>query len=1202
MNWVQLTLLTSMLATLTVTTVNVRSIQDHKKRADVFSHISSLKSDIICIQECNLPHQQHYTELQQEWRFGGSVWSGSNIARADGVAILLRNPNIKIISTSTPVPGRLITATLKVNNSIVKIINVYAPTNQQERLTFFSKLRPVLLGNLPVVVAGDFNCALREEDRSRPRNDRSSRELASIIDEFALTDAGRDLVPHYTWVSSDGTSFSRIDLLLFSHHTTPINTVTAAVFFSDHRQLTTTFTFPAVRTKGKGLWKLNTLHLENKQTVTTFTEKFNQWSTLLDSYDSPIEWWEMVKERTKHFFITAGKIRARQDRQQYTKLNNNLQRLTTLQLTGFNLTQEIAETKHKLAILYRKEQNKLKHISKVKHMEQDEKCTTYFFKKIRNKQDITHLKDSTGTITQDEQQIRNITQRFYTDLYAETPTDPSLIDIFLSHIHPLTEDQRTEYEEGGLCVEELTLAVNSFSVGKTPGPDGLPAEFYQKFWPILQIPLTTVFHSIFTERRLAPSMQESAITLLYKGKGDQAELKHWRPISLLGVDYKILSKTLMYRFQRPLPVVVGPDQSCGVPGRSPADNLTLIRDIMAHSVERSQPFCLFNLDQEKAFDRVSHSYMLRVLDAMNLPLGLRSWVKTIYSNNTSKVLVNHQPTKSFPVKSGVRQGCPLSAILYTICLEPLLQTIRDHPRILGYPIPGAKGTQVKVQAYMDDVTILCTQPHSVPYIIATLDSFCTATGTIINRAKSEVYASSSWRVDPVLSDTFPVRRSVKILGVVFDGTNSGAQSWTEAITKVQNKICSWKGRTLTTAGKVLITKAILYPILAYIGKIYPPDQKMEKKINKVIFSFIWGGGQERVKRLTMFKCPENGGRDVPNIPVMVRVQSLAYTVSNIQTMAKKSSFFNKFYFTTTLRPLGLCALDHTIPYSWDPPKHYRVLRETLHAFFKNKTDNNWTFKTLKTAINQLETPIVLEHPPNFDNKIIWKNVNNPNLSNKHKDIAWMAAVCCLPTRVFMFRRGLAQRETCPYGCPTRENETHVLWECRVAKDTWLVTSPLLQRLTGPAAMTLQDVFYGPPEGAKTPQHHNAWRVINAVKQVLWDTRNICLFQKQELLPIIITRTITNTILDYISLDLHRLGKDVTHLNWNITGLKDITLHPTATATTTTTANAATSTSTTCTDTNMVTSHHPALRASNASWAAASRQRRAFWTFTLPPPT
>lgn len=128
---------------------------------------------------------------------------------------------------------------------------------------------------------------------------------------------GRDLVPFYTWVSSDSKSYSRIDLLLLNQTLTASGTTSSATFFSDHRQLSMTGHLPATQTvRGKGLWKLNTTLLTTRLN-NQYTTQLKSWS--LGFFNYPLEWWEMVKERTKHLYIKAGKTKGK--REQLNKLN-----------------------------------------------------------------------------------------------------------------------------------------------------------------------------------------------------------------------------------------------------------------------------------------------------------------------------------------------------------------------------------------------------------------------------------------------------------------------------------------------------------------------------------------------------------------------------------------------------------------------------------------------------------------------------------------------------------------------------------------------------------------------------------------------------------------------------------------------------------------------------------------------------------------
>ena len=121
--------------------------------------------------------------------------------------------------------------------------------------------------------------------------------------------------------------------------------------------------------------------------------------------------------------------------------------------------------------------------------------------------------------------------------------------------------------EGLLTVEECCEALNGVDTRKSPGIYGLTAEFYIAFWAVLGSDLVEVFGYGFQHGQLTVSQHRSLLSLIFK-KGDKRDLRNWRPIYLLCVDYKIGTKALAARLQKVLSSVLHEDQTCGVPGRS----------------------------------------------------------------------------------------------------------------------------------------------------------------------------------------------------------------------------------------------------------------------------------------------------------------------------------------------------------------------------------------------------------------------------------------------------------------------------------------------------------------------------------------------------------------------------------------------------------------------------------------------------------
>lgn len=176
-------------------------------------------------------------------------------------------------------------------------------------------------------------------------------------------------------------------------------------------------------------------------------------------------------------------------------------------------------------------------------------------------------------------------------------------------------------------------------------------------------------------------MRSGMITLIYK-KGDNKLLDNWRPVAVLNVDYKILSRIFANRLKTVIDKVVSPYQTCG-PGRDISDTIMSVRDIIDYMDEEEQERCVLKIDQIKAFDKVSHAYLLKVLSKFGFGPNFLAWIKIFYSEICNTVKCNGFTTPYFMVKQSVRQGCPIAALLYIIAVEPLGILLRSNSCIKG---------------------------------------------------------------------------------------------------------------------------------------------------------------------------------------------------------------------------------------------------------------------------------------------------------------------------------------------------------------------------------------------------------------------------------------------------------------------------------------------------------------------------------------
>ena len=233
--------------------------------------------------------------------------------------------------------------------------------------------------------------------------------------------------------------------------------------------------------------------------------------------------------------------------------------------------------------------------------------------------------------------------------------------------------------EGEITLAECTKALSMMQNNKSPGSDGLTTEFYRAFWDIISTYVVNSFNYAFNTGNLSISQRQGIISLIPKKKKDTQYL-------LLNVDYKIATKTIGLRIEKVLPHLINPSQTGYVKGRFIGESIRLILDIMEYTKHKDTPGVAVYLDFEKAFDSVEWNYIKKYLEATNFGPHIRQWVYVSYHNISSCVLNNGHASEPFLLERGVRQGCPLSGMLFVIAIEVLAQKIRRSKMIKGIEI------------------------------------------------------------------------------------------------------------------------------------------------------------------------------------------------------------------------------------------------------------------------------------------------------------------------------------------------------------------------------------------------------------------------------------------------------------------------------------------------------------------------------------
>ena len=519
--------------------------------------------------------------------------------------------------------------------------------------------------------------------------------------------------------------------------------------------------------------------------------------------------------------------------------------------------------------------------------------------KIKTEPDATSYEPD--VILDNQNDISNYIINYFENMYSEKITDMDRQNWFLSFI-----DKTISGTDNAILLKEITESeifniMEKFSKNKSPGIDGLPIEFYLRFFHIIKKEFCHMIRSSILGEELTETQRKAIIILIFKG-GDYQLISSWRPISLICVDAKIISKILAARIKPLLNKCVSREQYCGGENSIIHCNNTT-RDILTYLTSNNETGALVNIDLQKAFDSVDHHFLFKILDKMGFHHTFISWIRVLYTNTVSLCLINGHKTRPFTIKRGVRQGCPLSMILYVLAQEPLYQAIKQTRQIKPIGLPCR---ETKLLGFADDTTIFVKTELSITYIFYILEYFEEASSIRMNVSKTRIFGFGEWRG----SENWPYPHikvevsSINILGITYahEINTSVDIAWSDVLLKIKRKICSLSSRSFTIFQRALIINTIILSKVWYIAHTYPLPSKYSKLINKEIFPYLWLSKYNPLKRDNVHQCKYNGGLGVLN--VLHKAQSILVSTFLKQFLnSQEDESILKYYCSLRVNPI-----------------------------------------------------------------------------------------------------------------------------------------------------------------------------------------------------------------------------------------------------------------------------------------------------------
>ena len=897
------------MADLKIMSMNCRGLAQQHKRRDTLNYLKNSSADIILLQETHIS--------QRTIPFFDTLWPGkcyhSCKASNSGGTTILTKPSLPydLIVEHSSEDGNFVLVVIKIKNNLLTIVNIYGPNDDTP--SFYKRI-DALLQQVPqenIIIGGDYNFVIDrvlDSNYQQENNIHARKTFINIAKKYNLVDIWRRTHPddrEYTWTRRHPLKYGRLDMFFASEHLLShvYDATIQAGYRTDHSQIHLTLrSFSQQR--GPGLWKFNESLLKDDEYSKlinsciidavqqyavpiyskTFTSEPSNFSEVQLTIDVGL-FYETLLMLVRGETVRYSKQKARRLREEEESANREIERLRHI-FSQSGADSDLSNLSAAQSRLEKIREPKIQGTiarSRVRWHEEGEKCSKYFLsleKRNGIRKSIQSLLINGKVITLKSEILTQLTAHLNSKYNAFADVRNPDEYIARNVTKKLNEFQKHQLDKP-LTLAELSNALAAMKKGRSPGSNGFTADFFKHFWNYLGIFLFRTVEESIKSGTLPLSHRESIVTLIPKAGKPLNSPKDWRPISLLNVDFKIVSSAITNRLKTVIQDIISPSQSAYISGRFIGENSRLVYDVIDELNRQNRSGLILAADFEAAFESVSWPFLSRALDNYNFGAYYKYLIHLLYlnDNNFSRILLDGFLGDKIYMKRGIRQGDPASGYLFNLVVEPLANQIIHSTRICGIALTDSE--EIRVSQYADDLIIfLENQSGSIDAAIHEVQVFSEISGLrlIIDKTKCLQIGTKG---NTAQLNTYGIEHveELRILGITFNKDNKDVTTSNilKKLPSIEREILQWKRRHLTIVGKITVIKALLVSKLVHIFTSLPnPAETVTRKIETIFYRFLWNDRNDRVKRSKLVQRTDIDGLNMVHLHGFMKSMKISW--------------------------------------------------------------------------------------------------------------------------------------------------------------------------------------------------------------------------------------------------------------------------------------------------------------------------------------